>query len=375
MSRDVVRVHTPKEDTAGALVDLKAALGDIDPVVVIFFCSSNHDGQLLQTELKKLAPSAQVVGCTTAGEFTDQALSQGGISMVALSRAKVKRCSAVLAEYDKGETVEQSVQGASRRLAKDLSVDLRELNPDNWVGIVLNEGMNGNEEEVAAVLGHVAPFLSFVGGSAGDNLKIVECTVFCEGRKSSNGSVLLLLELAVPYAIVKTCSFEPTATKVRISKVKHRVVYEIDGQPALQRYAQIVGVKPEEVGNPVFMGNPLGLMIEGKPWVRSPVALMPDGGIMFGCRLLEGSELYLLKSTELVDDTRSALAEGAKRLGRTPSVGILFNCAHRCVEIQVKQLEERFRASISAFPSVGFHSYGESYLAQLNQTLIGLLIG
>jgi hypothetical protein len=254
-------------------------------------------------------------------------------------------------------------------------VDLRELDPESWVGVVLNEGLHGNEEEVAAVLGHVAPFLSFVGGSAGDNLKIVECTVFCEGRKSTNGSVLLLLELAVPYTIVKTSSFEPTETRVRITKVKHRVVYEIDGQPALQRYAELVGVKPEEVGNVVFMGNPLGLMIDGEPWVRSPAAIMPDGGIMFGCRIIEGSELYLLRSTELVGDTKAALAAGAAKLGGKPSVGLLFNCAHRCVEIDVKQLHARFLDAISEFPVAGFHSYGESYLAQLNQTLVGLLLG
>jgi hypothetical protein len=214
-----------------------------------------------------------------------------------------------------------------------------------------------------------------VGGSAGDNLTIKQCTVFCEGRSSSNGSAFLLMEMAVPYTIVKTCSFEPTEKRVRITRVQHRIVYEIDGQPALQRYAEIVGVKPEEVNNVVFMSNPLGLMIDGEPWVRSPVALMPEGGIMFGCRLLEGSELHLLKTTELIGDTKQALAEGAQRLGKTPSVGLLFNCAHRCVEIEAKCIDAQFTEAISGFPAIGFNSYGESYLAQLNQTLIGLLLG
>jgi hypothetical protein len=383
VARDVVRAQSAKPDTAEALAELRPELLDIDPVVVLFFCSANHDGLRIQTELKRLAPGAQVMGCTTSGEFTDMLMTgtptppdtKGGVVIVALSSAKVRRCATALAEYDRGASVEDAVKDATKRMAQSLAVDMRELDPQNWVGVVLNEGMNGNEEEVAAVLGHVAPFLSFVGGSAGDNLLIKECTVFCEGRKSSNGSALLLMELAVPYTILKTCSFEATETRVRIDRVKHRIVYEIDGQPALQRYAEIVGVKPEEVGNLVFMSNPLGLMIEGEPWVRSPVALLPDGGIMFGCRLIEGAEFHLLRSTELVGDTRRALAEGAERLGREPSIGLLFNCAHRCVEIQAKHIEDRFLAAISSFPVAGFHSYGESYLAQLNQTLIGLLLG
>jgi len=375
VANDVVRAHTATQDTAEALAELKPLLSDIEPVVILFFCSANHDGLRIQAELRTLAPSARVVGCTTAGEFTDKAMSQGGVSMLALSRAKVRRCASALAEFDKGETVEAAVHGASTRIAKSLDVDLRELNPEQWVGVVLNEDLNGNEEDVALVLTHVAPFLSFVGGSAGDNFKLKECTVFCEGRKSTNGSVLLLLELAVPHVIVKTSSFEPTQTKVRIGRVQHRIVHEIDGQPAVARYAELVGVKPEELGAAVFMGAPFGLMIDGEAWVRSPIAPMPDGGLMFGCRILEGSELYLLRSTDLISDTQQALAKGAKQLGREPSVGLLFNCAHRCMEMQVKHLEEKFQGAISAFPVAGFHSYGESYLAQLNNTLIGLLLG
>lgn len=376
MTRDIACAHSRRVDTATALGELRPQLAGVEAVVMIFFCSSNHDGALISTEIQKLSPAAVVIGCTTSGEFTDRGMSQGGVVVLALSSAKVRRCAVELTEYDKGLSVEAAVGQAGARMSEKLGVDLRKLNPDNWVGIVLNEGMNGNEEDVAATLGHIAPLLSFVGGSAGDNLTIRQCTVYCEGRQSSNGSVLLLMELAVPYVIVKTCSFEATNKLLHITKVKHRVVYEIDGLPAVARYAELCGVKANEVDNVVFMNNPLGLMIDGEPWVRSPVAILPDGGLMFGCRLLEGSELYLLKPTmQLVNDTKEALAKGARELGRTPAVALLFNCAHRCVEIELKCIDAQFTEAISAFPAIGFNSYGESYLAQLNQTLIGLLIG
>jgi hypothetical protein len=370
----VVRALSPQRDTTAALAELKPQLAGVEPSLVLFFCSSNHDGLQIQRELQALAPSATIAGCTTAGELTDQALSDGGVALVALSRGKVKRCAAVLADYE-GKDVETEVQGAARRLEERLQVSLRELSSDHWVGILLNEALHCLEDDVVDVVGHVAPLLSFVGGSAGDNLKGVQCTVFAEGRKSSNGSVLLLLELAVPHVIVKTCSFEPTQTKVRITRVQKRVVYEIDGQPALARYAEIVGTKPEQLGDMVFMANPLGVMIDGEPWVRAPTMCLPDGGIMFGARIIEGSELHLLRSTELVADTRRALQRGATQLGKAPSIGILFNCVHRAIEIQVRQIQGQFREAISAFPVAGFHSYGENYLTQLNQTLVGLLLG
>jgi hypothetical protein len=239
----------------------------------------------------------------------------------------------------------------------------------------LHEGLKGNEEEANAVLGHVAPFLSFLGGSAGDNVRLKETLVFYDGQASNCGSVMMLMEMAVPFVIVKTCSFEPTPTKLRIGRVQGRVVYEIDGQPAVPTYAAKIGVSPEALGPPVFMANPLGLMIDGEPWVRSPIAILPDGGLLFGCKIIEGAELNLLKSTDLVGDTKDALGRGAAKLDGRPSVGLLFNCAHRCIEIQMKHLEAPFCGAIAGFPVAGFHSYGESWLAHMNQMLIALLLG
>jgi hypothetical protein len=379
VASEVVCANSDRAETSEALVELQRQLAGMQPVVVMFFCSSNHDGVKLQTSFKAQFPQAEVIGCTTGGEFTDRAYTAGGVSVLALPGAKVRRAAAAMAQYDRGPSVEAAVRAATSEIARKLQVDLRELPPEHWVGVVLNEGLKGNEEEVNAVLGLVAPFLSFLGGSAGDNFKIQETAVFYDGMRSVNGSVFLLMELAVPYAILKTCSFEPTSTQLRIDRVQGRVVYEIDGRPALEVYAEKVGVKPEELQEQrfhqmVFSANPLGVVIDGEPWVRSPIAITPDGGIVFGCKLLEGSVLSLLRSTGLVPDTKAALARGAEQLGGRPSAGLLFNCAHRCMEIKFKHLEDEFCEAISHFPVSGFHSYGESWLAHMNQTLIALLI-
>ncbi|HEX9620045.1 MAG TPA: FIST N-terminal domain-containing protein [Polyangiaceae bacterium] len=376
MTRDVVCAHSYHAETPAALAELTPELRDIEATAILFFCSAQHDGIAINAAMKELAPSAEVIGCTTGGEFTDKAYSQGGVTVVALSGNKVRRCAAALAEYDQGIAVDEAVRTAAASLAARLSIDLRAINPDTWIGVVLNEGLKGNEEEVNSILGQVAPLLSFLGGSAGDNFELKETAVFYDGRVSKNGSVFLLMELAVPHVILKTSSFEPTETRLRIGRVQGRIIQEINGQPAAAAYAAIVGAKPEDLGAMVFAGNPLGVVIEGEPWVRSPIMALPDGTLLFGCKVLEGSELHLLRSTNrLVEDTRRALDEAAKRLGREPSVGILFNCAHRCMEIKVKDLEAPFREVISGFPVAGFHSYGESWLAHMNHTLIGLLLG
>ena len=244
MARDVGAGSRQARD-ARSDRELRAGLAGSEPVAILFFCSANHDDcRAIERDLKAFAPMAEVIGCTTDGEFTDKAYTYGGVSVVALSHAKVLRCAAALAEFDKGPSVEDAVHAGAQRIAQKLQVDLRELDPDRWVGIVLDRGLKGNQEESNAVLGHVAPFLTFLGGSAGDNLLLKETRLFYDGRYSSCGSLFMLMELAVPYQVVKTCSFEPTPTVMRITKVQGRVVYEIDGQPAAQAYAAKVGVPP-----------------------------------------------------------------------------------------------------------------------------------
>lgn len=377
MARDVICAHSAKPDTTSALVELRAQLTDIDPVAVLFFCSANHNGLAISAALRELAPNAEIIGATTAGEFTSTAYTQGGVSVVALSAAKVKRCAAAMTVYDPAVPVEMGVHAAAKAMAGKLAVDLRELDPAQWVGIVMGTTghvPNGHEEEVNAVLGHVAPLLSFLGGSAGDNFKLKETKVFHGDKETATGSVFLLLELAVPHIVLKACSFEPTPARFVVGPATGRVVHELNGKPAVQAYTEQLGVKPEELNMMVFASNPLGLIIDGEPWVRSPLAALPDGSLMMGCGVLPGTTLTMLKPSDLVGDTKRAFEAASAKLGSTPSVGILFNCAHRCMAIDAMKIEAPFREAISAFPVAGFHSYGENWLAYMNQTLIGLLI-
>jgi hypothetical protein len=359
--------------TADAIGDLIRQFGAIKPVAVIFFASHHHDGTRISAALREWAHGAEVVGCTTAGEFSETAYGTGGIAALALGAGKIKRCAAALATFDDG--VEAGIRSATSKIATRLSVDLRELDGTRYVGIVLNEGLKGNEEEVNEVLGHIAPLLSFVGGSAGDNLELKETRVFHNGAMTNNGSALLLLESAVPFAIVKASSFEPTTRRFTITRVVGRVVYELDGKPVQEAYAAAVGAPVSALDHSVFMASPLGVMIDGQPWVRSPIAALPDGGLLFGCKILEGSELALLASANLIGDTRSCLARGRESVGGRVSGALLFNCAHRRVEIQIKQLGDPFREMLREFPNAGFHSYGESWLGHMNNTMIGLLFG
>ncbi len=368
-----IRSAFTHEKNANAVVDaLAAQFGDTQPKAIVFFCSHHHDGAAISGALKKRYGAADVIGCTTAGEFNDSRTGTDGVSAIALGGEKVKRAAGALAKF--GGSVDGGVKEALGRIGQSLGLDPREADPKQFVGIVLVEGLRGKEEEANEALGNAAPQLSFVGGSAGDNLEFKETRVFCNGEASNDGAALLLLEAAVPFTVAKTCSFEPTGKKFKVTKadVPNRVIYELDGKPVTQVYADAVGVSPEKLDGNVFMSHPVGLMIDQKPWIRSPQRVLPDGGLKFYCRVLEGMEIHLMRSTDLVGDTKGCLEGVRQELGGL-SGGLTFNCILRRLELDAKKLHEPFLASLKGLQTAGFHTYGESWLGHINQTFTALL--
>ena len=184
----------------------------------------------------------------------------------------------------------------------------------------------------------------------------------------------MLLRPVRPFAILKTCHFTASPIEVEVTKAdpSKRLIHELDGQKAVDRYCQIVGVSVSELGFPHLLANPLGLMIEGQPWLRSVVR--PEGSsLFFACAVLEGMRLHLMTAGDIVQNAATAFTAATEPLGVPPRAAILFNCAYRMIEVQLKGLEAAYHSALSSIPHAGLHSNGESYLGHINQTLTGIV--
>ena len=355
------------------IAQLDSQLNGAPPTALVVFCSTVQDDRMLSAALGERWPEAKLIGCSTAGEFSDRAGWTGGVSAIALPAGVARAAYGAMARFDGG--VQAGIQAAAERLARAVGADLRTLDPQRYVGIVLFDGLHMREEEANDALGVAAPQLVFVGGSAGDDLAFTETRIFHGAERSTDGAVLLLLEMAVPFTIAKTCSFEPTKHRFTITRADeaNRVVYELDGRPALEVYAAAVGTSPAQLDAKVFMTHPVGMMLDGDPWIRSPQQALPDGGLKFYCRITEGSEVHVMKSTDLVGETRQALARAARAVGGRMGGAVVFNCILRRLELDALGGQDRFRNSFSGVPTAGFHTYGESYLGHMNQTCTALV--
>jgi len=182
-----------------------------------------------------------------------------------------------------------------------------------YVGLILIDGLSGAEEKVMDKIGDLTNVL-FVGGSAGDDLKLQATYVFAGGKAYTDAAVLALLKPKVKFDVVKTQSFRAldkvfTATRVNEDE---RTVFEFNGEPARDVYSQAVGLPPEEAPSK-FFSQPLGLMVDGEPYVRAPRQFQ-DGAMMFFAHVKEGMELSLLQATNIIEDTRAVVQARQEKL-------------------------------------------------------------
>jgi hypothetical protein len=358
----VITAHSRKV-LPDAVQDLKEQSGTSQPRVVMFFASSMYDPGEVSQQMQAAFPEARVAGCSTAGEIAGSEMTRDSISAVFLDGEIVGQvaCAAV-------ESLSPRLQvgDAFSVLEEQLHAPVSSLDLEKFAGVVLVDGLSGCEEALMEKIGDRTDIL-FVGGSAGDDLKFQSTHVMVGAKAYSNAAVLLLLELKRGFDILKTQSFRPTGKKLVATKVDEgrRFVAEFNHKPALEAYAQALGLSPKEAPEE-FLEHPLGLMVKGDPFVRSPQRPLEDG-IAFYCHIKQGMELEVLEATDIVAQTRQAIE--ARKATRVPIAGIIeFQCILRVLQLRAKNQCGDYGSIFTGIPTAGFSTYGEAYLGHINQT-------
>ncbi|MDD3172550.1 MAG: diguanylate cyclase, partial [Herbinix sp.] len=244
-----------------------------------------------------------------------------------------------------------------------------------YVGIILNDGISMKEEELMDQIGNRTN-VYFVGGTAGDDLKFEKTFVCANGKAYSDAAVLVLMKVNdhAEFDIIKTQSFKALDRKLIANKVQEetREVIEFNNRPAILAYADAVGAASVEEAPKYFTTNPVGLILgENYMFVRTPTQQIGTK-IKFFCNILEGMEVSLLESTNIIEDTKKALENKISKFGIIEGI-INFNCITRTLELEEKNLVKQYGELFSEFQTIGFSTYGEQYIGHINQSSTMLL--
>src|SRR6202051_1748625 len=183
-------------------------------------------------ELRAMFPNAHILGCSTGGQIVNDDVTDDEIAVATLhfdtTRLRLA-CEAASAPEN------------SRSCGEAIG---RSLAADDLAGIfVLSDGLNVNGSElVAGLTSAVDPRVSVTGGLAGDGAKFQETLVGsdCEPRKQTVAAVGFY---GPPVRIGHGSAggWDEFGPRRRITRSRGNVLFELDGEPALDLYERYLG--------------------------------------------------------------------------------------------------------------------------------------
>ncbi|HEX5338500.1 MAG TPA: FIST N-terminal domain-containing protein, partial [Gallionella sp.] len=344
-------------DPHKAVQEIFDAIWQPDAAVVIFFASPGYELAALGAELKRTF-TCPLVGCTTAGEITSGAgYVEGGLIGISLSAQQLVAHPRLIHPLSRFNAA------AGERLAQDLRAGLRlgsELDAAKMFGLLLVDGLSMLEEQVVATLYKALGGVSLVGGAAGDNLQFHETYVYWDGQFIRDAAVVTLFETTLPFKLFQIRHFEPTSIRLAITECDSalRTVSEINGAPAAQEYAKVIGLDCDELNSQTFAAHPVMLKIGGEYYVRSIQKVNPDGSLKFYCAVENGQILTVGRGKGLVENLEANLA-ALRREMPTLKVIIGCDCILRRLELQQKELVKAAESVLRSVDFFGFSTYGE----------------
>jgi hypothetical protein len=335
----------------------------------------------------QVAGAAKLIGCTTAGEFTEKGLSHGGVVVMLVSTD-----SPPLMHTASG--VSGAADEAARSLCNGFHQTAKEARQKGYVcstTVTLVDGLSGaGERYVESIVGATQALHQVVGGAAGDEGKFQATHVGEPQKAGSDMAAALHLFTRTPLGVGIGHGLEPTTEKMRVTKAKANVVQEIDGRPAFKVYEEHarkrgVTLSPASAGE-YLIANELGIITAGKvSRARAPLSVGKDGSLTCAAEVPQGAHVAILdgKPDAMVAAAKEAASEALRNLqGQEPAGVLLFDCVCRGLILKdgFQREIDAVRGVMGEVPVAGFLTYGEiaSYSGRIeswhNTTAVALAI-
>ncbi|HWJ79741.1 MAG TPA: FIST N-terminal domain-containing protein [Niallia sp.] len=346
-----------------------------DPALVLFFTSTAYSFEELTTQFVKKYPNAQIVGVTTTGEIGPFGFDEFSVSVQSYSHQIGKIKASLINDIVKYPIFERNnIIDA----AKTVGINTQSTSIEKeGLAFVFPVGLKAAEEKMLSVINSIFTHDGFpvFGGTAGDDAKFETTFVSVNGQITSTGGAVIFMKPTIDFYILKENNFNSTGKKLKITKAdpEKRIVYEMDGRPAAQAYANAINVPTHDLAKHWAL-HPLGRKFSNDFYNASPFEVKPSGAIEFYCQVYEGTILDVLQPRDAVKVMENTIDQFSNHFGELYGV-LTCNCILRKLQFKQEHLFQTLNDRLKQLPNLcGFSSYGEQLnKSQLNQTM--LLIG
>jgi hypothetical protein len=327
----------------------------------LVFLFGNRDLLKVQQHIafvKEAYPLAQIVGCSTSGEIYQEAVFNNNIVCTAVWFEKTS----IEIAMEPIHSMEDSFSVGEKLAGK--------LDKENLVHImILSEGLNINGSELTkGINNQLNDRISVTGGLAGDQGLFSE-TVIVHNQAGEKNLVVAIgfygKNLQVGYGSMG--GWDSFGVDREVTKSKGNILYELDGQPALELYKRYLGSHAANLPASALL-FPLSLRLQNSETalVRTVLSVNEaEGSMVFAGDIPQGEYVRLMKANfdRLIDGANGA-AEMSKISLQNSEVdlAILISCVGRKLVLKQRVEEELeiIREVIGNNAAItGFYSYGE----------------
>lgn len=335
-------------------------LGGDPQLVFVFGGSSVVKDENMFRDIQTMYPKSNILSCSTAGEILERMVSDDSI---ALTAAHFEKSAIKIAEAN--ITNPEQSQAIGEELAQKLPAD-------GLVHVMIfSDGLKVNGSALVNGLDkHLPEGVAATGGLVGDGSDFKHTFVGIN-RPPEEGKIIIIgfygQSLRVGYGSLG--GWDPFGPERKITKSKGNILYELDGESALDLYKKYLGDKAKELPSSGLL-FPLSLrMMSGGREVEVVRTLLAidekEKSMTFAGDMPEGVPAKLMKANfeRLLDGASGAATLSLNSLAdQKPELAILISCIGRKLV-----LKERIEEEIDAVRSVvgpaaaitGFYSYGE----------------
>jgi len=352
---------------AGALASADALdkLGSSDPDIAFCFASSRFEHFQLIRGIKSVIPNTRLVGCTTAGEITNQGADKKSVSILVIKSDRLH------AAVGLGKNVSKNSRSAGQEAARDSVVKTKQGSVRHAF-MMLPDGLNGNGVEIIRgiqeVLGTSFPI---VGGSAADDFLFQKTFQYYEEGVFEDCVAGILFAGDISVGIGARHGWYPLGKPRIVTEADHNVIKKLDGKPAARIYEDYFGKRVADLKNEpmarMSVMYPLGMSIPGEEEciIRNALRVDANGALICAGEVTPGSEIRVMmgsKETALKAARKAAeLALGGLRKPKADLVFIFDSVSRgrlfgRKKEEEILVIKKIFGKDT---PIIGFYTYGE----------------
>jgi len=354
----VAQVHLRNVPAPEEAVGQWSSLVNLHPQLLLVFAAAEHMANpTLAASLEAAFPHSIRIGCSTAGEIHGDEVSDHGVTITGLHFASARAQEARTHLTDMADS-----RAAGERLAAQLDGQgLRAV-------LVFGQGVAINGSAlVAGLSGGLPPDVIITGGLAGDGGAFQRTWVLTsEGVSDRHVVAVGLYGDALQIGHGSFGGWEAFGPARKVTRCENNVLYELDGEPALEIYKRYLGeyAKDLPASALLFPFSMVGKDRASLGLIRTILGVDESSGslILAGEIDPEGYlKLMHANPNALVDGAQHA-AEMARAMMPEEGLGILVSCVGRKLVLGGR-VDEELEAVADVFGHgctlTGFYSYGE----------------